>query len=124
MLKLVFAEAGTGPTLEAGPYDEIVMDGEAMCEGGAGRVIARHRDHHWFVGPRKFFRVDCNRAVRVHFEDAAGASEPIGPFVHFSSADGIAYGDGTQIAHVEPGTGLWFSHLHRRSWQRMVVRQV
>ncbi|MGH8744893.1 MAG: hypothetical protein ACREUK_00190, partial [Burkholderiales bacterium] len=47
MLKLVFAEAGIGPTLEAGPFNEILINGEAMCEGDGGRIIATHRDHHW-----------------------------------------------------------------------------
>lgn len=125
MLKLVFSEAGPGPTLEAGPYEAVVIDGEAMCaQEGEAPVIARHRDHSWFVGEKKFFRVDFNRAVSVHFEQGDEKSQPLGPFIHFSSADGIAYGDGVQLAHVDPGTGTWYSQLHKRHWKRIVVRRV
>ena len=124
MLKLVFAEAGPGPTLEAGPFEAVTIDGEAMRAGeGAAGIIARHRDHSWFVGERKFFRVDFNRAVQVHFERDEEVSPPLGPFIHFSSADGIAYGDGAQIAHVDPDTGTWYSQLHKRHWKRIVVRR-
>ena len=124
MLKLVFSEAGPGPTLEAGPFDAVVFDGERMCAGGAEpAVIARHHNHYWLVGEKKFFRVDFNRAVSVHFEQDDEASPPLGPFIHFSSADGIAYGDGVQIAHVDPDTGTWYSQLHKRHWKRVVVRR-
>lgn len=123
MLKLVFSEAGPGPTLEAGPFEAVTLVGEAMCEGEEeSRVIATHRDHSWFVDGKKFFRIDFNRAVQVHFAQGDEASPPLGPFIHFSSADGIAYGDGMQLAHVDPDTKTWYSHPHRRHWKRVVVR--
>ena len=123
MLKLVFSEAGPGPTLEAGPFEAVVIVGEAMSAGdGEQRVIATHRDHSWFVDGKRFFRVDFNRAVRVHFEQGDESSPSLGPFIHFSSADGIAYGDGVQIAHVDPDTGTWYSQLHERHWKSIVVR--
>ena len=125
MLKLTFAEAGPGPTHEAGPFPEIAFDGNdlrALVEGGP--LIARHRDHSWCIGERRFFRVDCDKATVAQFQDAKDVSEILGPFVHFSSADGIAFADGDNFAHIDPRTGLWFSRHHGRYWARLVVRAV
>lgn len=125
MLKLTFAESGPGPTLELGPFPEIAFEGNDLRALGAGRpLLARHSDHHWLVGERVFFRLDLNTAVQAQFQDAEGVSEILGPFIHFSSADGIAYGDGQLLAHVDPRTALWFSVAHGRYWQRLVVRSV
>lgn len=125
MLKLTFAEAGPGPTLDVGPYPEFAMEGNDLHALVDGRpLLARHRDHYWFVGERKFFRVDCNKAVVVQFQDSKGVSEILGPFVHFSSADGVAFADGETFAHIDPRTGLWFSHRHGRYWNRLVVRPI
>lgn len=126
MLKLTFAESGLGPTVELGPFPEVAFDGNDLHALVEGRpLLARHAQHSWFVGERRFFRVDCNTAVEAQFQDDAGkVTEILGPFIHFSSADGIAYGDGQNIAHVDPHSGHWFSHLHRSHWARLVIRAV
>jgi hypothetical protein len=125
MLKLTFAEVGLGPTLEAGPFPQISFEDNAVYGLADGRpLLARHRDHCWYVGERRFFRVDCDKAVVVQFQSSKGVSEILGPFVHFSSADGIAYGDGTEVGHIDPLNGLWFSHLHRTYWDRLVLREL
>jgi len=125
MLRLTFAESGPGPTLERGPFPEIAFDGNdlrAIAEGNP--LIARHREHYWFVGEQKFFRVDFNTAVEVQFQAGGKASEILGPFIHFSSADGIAYADGRDIGHIDPHSGQWFSHIHQAYWARLVIRPV
>jgi hypothetical protein len=126
MLKLTFAGSGPGPTVELGPFEEVAFDGNDLYALVEGRPrIARHADHYWFVDGEKFFRVDCNTAVEAQFQDGAGkVTEVLGPFVHFSSADGIAYGDGQNFAHIDPHSGRWFSHLHRSHWNRLVIRAV
>jgi hypothetical protein len=121
VLTLIFGEAGPGPTLKLEPVVGIRMEHELMCAID-GPVLARHCGHHWEVGGRKFFRVDGDKPVLVYFEDAQGQrSQDFGPFIHFSCADGIAYGDGTEIAHVDPSSREWYCHLDTKRWAEMVV---
>jgi hypothetical protein len=121
MLTLVFAEPGPGPVLRRGPFREVRADGELLRAPG-GEVIATHRDHCWYVDAQKFFRIDCDGPVRVHFENPDGErSDERGPFFHFSSADGIAYGDGQICAHVDVDACLWYCHTGERYWKEMVV---
>jgi hypothetical protein len=119
MLTLVFGESAPAPSIQLGPFDEVRCDGEHMRAGG--RPIAEHRDHCWFVEGRRFFRIDCKGPVRAHFEDGAERSATIGPFVHFSCADGIAYADGEICGHVDLDTKLWYSPRDGREWREMVV---
>jgi hypothetical protein len=92
MLKLVFAEAGPGPTLELGPFAAIRVDGEVMRAERGGGPIAQHQAHSW-----------------------------IGPFFHFSCADGIAYGDGAIYANVDLETKRWYGHVDGRYWRELVI---
>ena len=122
MLNLEFAESGPAPATRCGPFAELRADAEILRAGQGGPVIARHQDHSWFVGARRFFRIDCDGPVRVHFEDADGErSAPFGPFFHFSSADGIAYGDGEIVAHIDVDACLWHCHRDHSQWKEMVV---
>jgi hypothetical protein len=122
MLTLVFAEAGPAPSVKRGPFREVRADGERLRDGEDGPVIARHEDHAWFIGRQRFFRIDCEGPVRVHFEDANGRwSEEFGPFFHFSSADGVAYADGEILAHVDADDCLWYCHRNSVAWREMVV---
>ena len=58
MLKLTFAETSPGPTLDFGPFPEIAFDGNDLRALVDRRpLIARHCDHYWCIGERKFFRV-------------------------------------------------------------------
>jgi hypothetical protein len=60
--------------------------------------------------------------VRLHFEDDAGKSSPAyGPFMHFSCADGIAYGVGAIQGNIDLETNLWYSHRDGRYWRGLVV---
>ena len=121
MLTLVFAEPGPGPVLRRGPFPEVRADGEFL-RAPDGQVIAKHHDHCWYVGPDKYFRIDCDGPVRVHFEDGEGKrSAELGPFFHFSSADGISYGDGQIIAHIDVDACLWYCHQSESHWKEMVV---
>ena len=122
MLKLVFAEAGPGPTLELGPFPEIRVDGEVMRAERGGRPLAEHRANSWVIQGKKFFRVDCEVPVRLHFENEKGESSPVyGPFFHFSCADGIAYGDGAIYGNVDLETKRWYGHIDGRYWSEMVI---
>jgi len=122
-LKLVFAEAGPGPTLELGPFREVWIDGEALRAERDGPVLARHRNHTWEVQGRGFFRLDCASPVRLYFENKDGESSAVSePFMHFSCADGIAYGDGAIQANIDLETKRWYSHADRRYWDVLVVK--
>lgn len=122
MLNLVFAEPGPGPVMRRGPYREVRADARYM-RAPDGTAIARHADHCWYVGASKFFRIDCEGPVSIHFENANGErSGTLGPFFHFSSADGIAYGDGQICAHIDPDNACWHCHIGARDWKEMVVR--
>jgi hypothetical protein len=121
-LKLVFAEAGPGPTLELGPFREIRIDGEALRAERDGPVLAQHGAHAWIVQGRQFFRLDCPSPVRLHFENERGERSAVsGPFVHFSCADGIAYGEGAIYGNIDLESKLWYSHRERRHWRHLVV---
>lgn len=120
-LTLEFSEVGPAPATRCGPYEELRADALTL-RGPGGDEIAQHRDHSWFVGGRRFFRIDCSGIVRVHFEDADGVwSAVYGPFLHFSSADGMAYADGEIVAHVDVDACLWYVHREQRYWKEMVV---
>ena len=121
MFKVAFALAGPGPRLELGPYPEVRMEREVMRAGPGGPEIARHRDHLWHANGKKFFRVDIEALVRVHFEDGEKRSENLGSFAHFSCADGIAYGDGKDLAHIDPHSGLWHCRRDGSGWKDLVV---
>ena len=122
MLNLVFAEPGPGPVARRGPFPEVRADAHAM-RSPDGEVIARHEDHCWFIGPNKYFRIDCEGPVTIHFENPDGErSGTLGPFFHFSSADGIAYGDGQLCAHADVDSGCWHCHIGARDWKEMVVK--
>ena len=122
-LKLVFAETGPGPTVELGPFLEVRIDGEALRARRGGEVLARHRSHAWLVHERSFFRLDCASPVCLHFENEYSECSPVyGPFMHFSMADGIAYGDGAIYANLDVETKRWYDHRGQRYWPELVVK--
>jgi hypothetical protein len=122
VLRLVFAEAGPGPTLELGPVAQIKIDGETLHGLPGNRLLARHHRHSWEVQGKHFFRLDVATPVTVHFENPKGPSSAVyGPFMHFSCADGIAYGDGAICANLDLQTKLWYSHLDRKEWRDLVI---
>ena len=71
MLTVVFAEPGPGPTVHRGPFRLLRADAKWL-RSPDGKEIAQHKDHCWYVGPDKFFRIDCEGPVRIHFENANG----------------------------------------------------
>jgi hypothetical protein len=122
-LKLIFAEAGPAATLQLGPFPEIRISGEALRAERGGEVLARHQKHAWLVQQRSFFRLDCPSPVRLHFENAYGESSPVyGPFVQFSMADGMAFGDGVIYANLDLETRRWYDHRGQRYWPELVVK--
>jgi hypothetical protein len=61
--------------------------------------------------------------VRLHFENEYGEFSPAyGPFMHFSCADGIAYGDGVIYANLDLESKRWYDHRAQRSWPELVVK--
>ena len=121
MLKLVFAQVGMGPTKELGPFKEVRLSGETLL--GDGKPIAEHKEHCWYIGEQKYFRIDCSKSVMAHFENGKGRRSPeLGPFLRFSSADGIAYGDGDNFAHIDPREGVWYWRAGDSQWKELVVR--
>lgn len=61
--------------------------------------------------------------VRLHFENEYGESSPAyGPFMHFSFADGIAFGDGAICANLDLETKRWYDHRGERCWPELVVK--
>ena len=123
MLKLVLAEVGPGPTLALGPVPEVRIDGETMRDARSGAVLAKHQRHKWSAQGREFFRVDCACPVTLRFENRYGeSSRPHGPFLHFSCADGIAYGDGEICANLDLESGRWYCHKDQKYWEAVVVK--
>lgn len=121
-LKIVFAESGPGPTVELGPFTQVWIDGETLRERLDGPVLAKHSAHSWVVQARPLFRLDCESPVKLHFSGEKGeTSELWGPFLHFSCADGIAYGDGRIYGNVDLESRLWYGHIDRRYWRHLVV---
>ena len=122
MLTLAFSETAPAPVVHRGPFEQIRCDCEQMRGGTDGPVIAEHKEHAWFIGAQRFFRIDCDNPVRVHFEDAQGKrSQDFGPFFHFSSADGLAYADGEICAHIDVDAERWYCHRDETYWKEMVV---
>ena len=119
-LTLAFSKASIGPVVKRGPYPAIRCDAEVLRADGD--AIAKHQNHCWYIGAEEFFRIDITGPVRAYFQHANGErSAMLGPFVHFSSADGIAYADGEQIGHVDVDACLWYSHRDQRHFKEMVV---
>jgi hypothetical protein len=119
-LTLAFSKTGIGPVVKRGPYPAVHFDAEVLR--GDGEQIARHQNHCWCIGAEEFFRIDVNGPVRAYFQDANGErSAELGPFLHFSSADGMSYADGEQISHVDVDASQWYSHRHQRHFKEMVV---
>jgi hypothetical protein len=122
-LELVFAEAGPGPTLTAGPFPAVRIDGERLRAEPGGAEVAEHHLHYWIAQGRRFFRVDCASPVRLWFESEKGEKSAVaGPFMHFSCADGVAYGDGMIYGNIDLETKLWWGHRDRRYWRTLVVK--
>lgn len=122
-MQLVFAETGPGSTLTLGPLPQVWIDGENLRDARGGAVLAQHRRHAWIVRGRRFFRLDCASPVTLHFENEYGDASPTyGPFLHFSCADGVAYGDGSICANLDLETCRWYGHVDRKYWQVMVVK--
>jgi hypothetical protein len=42
--------------------------------------------------------------------------------MHFSCADGIAYGDGVIYANLDLESKRWYDHRAQRSWPELVVK--
>ena len=123
MLRLIFAQTGPSQTVEVGPLPEICIDGETMRATREGEVLGRHHQHEWIVHGRSFFRVDCSCPAKIHFENGEGeSSEVFGPFLHFSCADGVAYGDGGICANIDMETKQWYCHRDQKYWDAMVVK--
>jgi hypothetical protein len=122
-LKLVFAELGPGPTLELGPFAQVYIDGETLRAERGGEILAEHRPHSWVVKGKNLFRLDCETPVRLQFENDKGERSPVyGPFMHFSCADGIAYGDGMIYGNIDLETKCWYGHKDGRYWRHLVVK--
>jgi hypothetical protein len=122
MLTLVFGQPGPAPALERGPFELLRCDAKFLRAGRDGEVIAQHQDHSWYIGAHRFFRIDCDGPVQVYFENPDGKRSAVfGPFFHFSSADGVAYGDGEICAHVDVDACLWYCHRNEGYWGEMVV---
>jgi hypothetical protein len=120
-LELVFAEAGPGPTLRLGPFPAVRIDGECMRNDGT--KLGEHHAHSWIVQGRRFFRVDCESPVRLHFENEKGETSPVsGPFMHFSCADGVAYADGMIYGNIDLETKLWWGHQDRKYWRTLIIK--
>ena len=115
------------PSRQVGPVTSVRIDAESMHDGTGGKLIARHREHHWEVEGERFFRVDMTTRVRIHFErarpaaDASTKSRSFGPYERLSAVDGIAYADDRVFAFVDARVGDWYCYGDGRHWSVMVV---
>jgi hypothetical protein len=121
MITLIFRNS-TPESVSKGPVPSFrIHRGEVS---GGSSAVAVHLDHAWQVEGRRYLRMDCADAVTVQFERDGRASRVYGPFMHFSSTDGICYADHEVFAHFDEDTKEWFSHRDREWFSGMVVRSV
>lgn len=125
MLQPVFSQSAGGDPFTGEPLAELRFEGPALLNAPGGREIARHGNHFWeFESTHtRYFRLDCGGPLLVTFEDEQG--QPVvtlGPYEHFSTADGIAYANRLHFASYAENTGMWFCREAGGSWRVMVVR--
>jgi len=63
--------------------------------------------------------------ITVGFEDAASGrrSREFGPFMHFSSLDGMTYLNHELFCQFNAAAGLWYVHSERSEWPSVLVKK-
>ena len=96
-----------------------------LKEGAQGRLLARHMEHHWNVNGEEYLRLDCDARLQIVFLDKHGSVRLVaGPFSHFSSIDGIAFGDHEVLAHFDTGRQVWYVLNQEVEWPILAVEPV
>ena len=120
MLRPIFSRTAGAEPHELGSFDALRIEHDLIRGEPGGPVLARHAEHSWEVRGQKYFRVDCAGPVLVHLEDEDGETRyTLGPYQHFSCADGIAYADRNFFASFAESTGLWYCHHAEGQWAAM-----
>ena len=123
MLIVVFKKTdGTSTSLR--PLQSLRFDGKELREAEGGPLLARHEGDGWDVGGTHFLRLDCEGPLRIRFVDASGAaSQPHGPFLHFSSVDDIGYADHQFFCHFHAETKRWLARADYSEWTTLIVEK-
>jgi hypothetical protein len=104
-----------------GPYRVVRLDADGV-NGHDGFPVAHYRDQEWQVGGERYFRLDCEARVTIHFEKSEQLkSRSFGPYGRFSAINGIAYTDHKVFAFVDRRVGDWFCYDDGRHWPVMVL---
>ena len=82
--------------------------------------LARLRGTQWLTEQGVFTRLDCECPVMIHFQRAESLSERFG-YQHFSSVNGVAYGDHRVIAFYDSQNNDWYSGPTETHWEAIFV---
>jgi hypothetical protein len=91
MLSLVLANSEAAPIARLGPYETVCVDSQSLRVGERNDPIALYEDRRWCIGNERFYRVDCEGPVWVTLAGCPADEALLGPFEHFSVADGVAF---------------------------------
>jgi hypothetical protein len=84
-----------------GPAPFFQVDRDALRQGSARRLIARHTERAWLIGTRLYSGIEvlgCQIFVGVFDEGIpVGECRVLGPYGRLQVLDGIAYGDGREL---------------------------
>ena len=123
MLRVVFKKTDGGTTT-IGPLQLLRFDGEEMREVEGGPLLARHEGHSWRVSGELFLRLDCPGPLILRFFGGPGGSSgPYGPFMHFSSVDGIGYADHHVSCQIDVETKRWHLRKDHTEWSTLIVEK-
>lgn len=109
-----------GKSKRKGPYASLRLEAEAVREIPDGPLVAVHVAHEWHVDGEKFWRLDFEPAVKVHFLDDI-KSKAYGPFDAFSAVNKVAFRERHVFAFVDADVGHWYCHDDGRHWPLMVI---
>jgi hypothetical protein len=119
LLTLIFRRT-TPESVTKGPVRRLRLDGD-LLKDDEGTVLARRANRAWHVDGRDYLRLDCEGPVRIRMEKPGASPSVHGPFMHFSSADGISYAEHEVFASYDERMALWFSHRDRDYWMTLVL---
>jgi hypothetical protein len=120
MLSLVMANSEATPVARLGPYETVCVDSQTLRAGEGNEPIARYTDGRWRIGNERFYRVDCEGPVWVTLAGCPAEEALLGPFEHFSVADGVAFASREPFARLVGDT--WYVNPAKQSCPAIVLR--
>jgi hypothetical protein len=118
-LELVFSGV-SGNQKSSLSVDELWIAGGLMRSSRSGPVIAEHRDHAWFIGCQRYYRIDVADPIAICFiDEQSDYSRAYGPFSNFAFVNGVAYSEGHVFAFMDEQHKDWYSVDAGRHWRTL-----